>query len=250
MVALHTTSSAPSLGYNFSARGDTVILPHLRCGSIVTKESLLCRPVRLDMVHPDTELRFVSPAVGWGVFATREIPTGTITWALDVLDQHFSDEDIRRLPDYARELVEEYAYIDGRGDHILCWDHARFYNHSCDANCLGVCDDFQMAVRDIAAGEELTDDYGTFNPREREPFHCSCGAAQCRGAVLPDDYLRIGGKWMKLARAAFFLIPTVPQPLWPVLRERQAVEAALADPSLLRITFCPRRRKAGSRMGR
>lgn len=49
----------------------------------------------------------------------------------------FSDEDIRRLPDYARELVEEYAYIDGRGDHILCWDHARFYNHSCDANCLG-----------------------------------------------------------------------------------------------------------------
>jgi hypothetical protein len=49
---------------------------------------------------------------------------------------------------------------------------------------------------------------------------------------------------MKLARAAFFLIPTVPQPLWPVLRERQAVEAALADPSLLRITFWPRRRKA------
>ena len=41
------------------------------------------------MVHPDTELRFVSPAIGWGVFATRDIPTGTITWALDVLDQHF-----------------------------------------------------------------------------------------------------------------------------------------------------------------
>ena len=193
------------------------------------------------MVHPDTELRFVSPAIGWGVFATRDIPAGTITWALDVLDQHFSDEDIRRLPDYDRELVEEYAYIDGRGDHILCWDHARFYNHSCDANCLGVRDDFQMAVCDIAAGEELTEDYGTFNPREREPFHCSCGAAKCRGAVLPDDYLRIGGEWMKLARAAFFLIPTVPQPLWPVLRERQA----LADPSLLRITFWPRRRKAG-----
>jgi hypothetical protein len=73
---------------------------------------------------------------------------GTITWALGVLDQHFSDEDIRRLPDYARELVEEYACIDGRGDHILCWDRARFYNHSCDANCLGVWDDFQMAARD------------------------------------------------------------------------------------------------------
>jgi hypothetical protein len=55
--------------------------------------------VRLEMVHPDTELRFVSPAIGWGVFATRDIPTGTITWALDALDQHFSDEDMRRLPD-------------------------------------------------------------------------------------------------------------------------------------------------------
>ena len=52
------------------------------------------------------------------------------------------------------------------------------------------------------------------------------------------------------SRPRSFLISTVPQPLWPVLRERQAVEAALADPSLLRITFCPRRRKAGSRLGR
>lgn len=54
---------------------------------------------------------------------------------------------------------------------------------------------------------------------------------------------------MKLVRAAFLLIPTAPQPLWAVLRERQAVEAALADPSLLRTTFWPQRRKAESRMG-
>ena len=67
------------------------------------------------MVHPDTELRFVSPAIGWGVFATRDIPTGTITWALDVLDQHLSDEDIRRLGPTRAILVDMHGvryYVD------------------------------------------------------------------------------------------------------------------------------------------
>ena len=32
------------------------------------------------MIHPHSELRFFSPEVGWGVYATRFIPKGTITW--------------------------------------------------------------------------------------------------------------------------------------------------------------------------
>lgn len=184
------------------------------------------------MVHPDTELRFVSPEIGWGVFATRRIPRGTITWALDALDQRFRPAEIVTLPDYARAQLEKYSYVDARGDHILCWDHARFFNHSCAANCLSVGYDFELAVRDIAAGDELTDDYGTLNPSE--PFPCFCGDDACRGQVQPDDHARIGDTWNKLARDAFFLIRTVPQPLWDVVAERPVIEAALDDPNRLR----------------
>ncbi len=184
------------------------------------------------MVHPTTELRFVSPTIGWGVFATQPIPRGTITWALDALDQRFTPAEAAAMPPYARAQLDKYSYIDARGDHVLCWDHARFFNHSCAANCLSVGYEFELAVRDIAAGEELTDDYGTLNPLE--PFACFCGAPSCRKQVLPDDYLRLGAEWNRLARDAFFLMRSVPQPLWDVVSERAVVEAALDDPNRLR----------------
>lgn len=184
------------------------------------------------MVHPDTELRFVSPTIGWGVFATRPIPRGTITWALDVLDQRFTPAQIAAMPAYARAQAEKYTYVDSRGDHILCWDHARFFNHSCHANCLSVGYEFEIAVRDISAGEELTDDYGTLNPAE--PFPCFCGASHCRTQILPDDHVRLGTEWNRLAREAFFLIRTVPQPLWEIVQDRATIEAALDDPNRLR----------------
>lgn len=184
------------------------------------------------MVHPDTELRFVSPAIGRGVFATRPIPRGTIVWALDVLDQRFRPSEVAVLPAYARAQLEKYAYLDAQGDHVLCWDIARYFNHSCDANCLSAGYDFELAVRDIAAGEELTDDYGTLNPTE--PFPCACGRAGCRGAVLPDDPVRLGDAWNRLACESFALIRRVPQPLWEVVADRARVDAALDDPRLVR----------------
>lgn len=184
------------------------------------------------MVHPDTELRFVSREIGWGVFATRPIPQGTIVWALDALDQKFSPQAVAALPAYARAKLATYAYLDAHGNHILCWDHARFFNHSCDANCLSVGYDFELAIRDIQPGEELTDDYGTLNPLE--PFPCLCGSNQCRQHVLPDDMLRLGGTWNERGVAAFHRIPAVPQALWEVLTCQEAVVAALNEPARLR----------------
>ena len=184
------------------------------------------------MVHPHTEIRFVSDIIGWGVFATRLIAKGTIVWALDSLDQRFTPAQVAALPSYARRQIEIYSYVDGRNNHILCWDHGRFFNHSCEANCLSVGYDFELAVRDIQPGEELTDDYGTLNPAE--PFPCRCGSARCRHAVLPDDMVRLGEHWNQAARDAFFLIPNVAQPLWEIVRDRAEIEAALAEPPRLR----------------
>jgi hypothetical protein len=50
------------------------------------------------VIHPDSELRFVSPSIGYGLFATRVIPRGSITWAADPLDQIVSPRQMETLP--------------------------------------------------------------------------------------------------------------------------------------------------------
>jgi len=163
--------------------------------------------------------------VGYGLFATRLIPKGTITWAADSLDQIVSAARLEEFPDLLRTQAYKYSYLNGRGDRILCWDHGRFVNHSCSAACLSPGFDFEIAVRDIAPGEEITDDYGTLNLEE--PFPCLCGAPNCRGQVLPDDPVRHAQEWDRLIAAAFPAIDRVGQPLWELVREKAAVHGVL-----------------------
>src|SRR5881296_1655598 len=50
------------------------------------------------MIHPDTELHFVDPEIGYGVFATKPIPRGTVIWTLCELDALSSPEAVRAMP--------------------------------------------------------------------------------------------------------------------------------------------------------
>ncbi len=177
------------------------------------------------MIHPSTALEFISEVIGYGVVATEFIPKGTITWVLDDLDQIILPERVARMPVPIQRMVHKYAYIDGRGRHILCWDLARFVNHSCEATCLGSGYEFEMAIRDIYPGEQLTDDYGGLNIEE--PFVCKCGSAQCRGVIHPDDLLQLAEGWDRLLAETFQLLPKLPQPLWPILRQQQEVRDVL-----------------------
>jgi hypothetical protein len=85
--------------------------------------------------------------------------------------------------------------------------------------------DFEIAVRDIAPGEELTDDYGTLNLDE--PFQCPCRAPRCRGQVMPDDPLRHAAEWDRLIADAFPEIARVEQPLWDLVEEKTALKQVL-----------------------
>jgi hypothetical protein len=57
----------------------------------------------------------------------------------------------------------------------------KFVNHGCDPNIewLG---DRCFSLRDIAAGEELLENYSDF-ANHRLRIQCRCGAAMCRGIV-------------------------------------------------------------------
>jgi uncharacterized protein len=64
-----------------------------------------------------------------------------------------------------------------------------FSNHSCDPN-LGVRGQIVfVAIRDIAAGEELTHDWAMTDCDDSQ-LSCHCGAACCRGIVTGRDWMR------------------------------------------------------------
>lgn len=181
------------------------------------------------MIHPHSELRFVSREIGWGVFATRFIPKGTITWVFDALDQIFVEKDVLHLPTSLQQQLAIYSYLNGRGERILCWDHARFVNHSCRPTSLAPGFDLEIAIRDIQPGEEITDDYGTLNLESE--FECACGHGQCRGTVGPADFAHYSDHWDELVAAAFPLIGAMEQPLWDLVREQISIRAILAGES-------------------
>lgn len=179
------------------------------------------------MLHPDTELRFISDTVGHGVVATRPIPKGTITWVLDRFDQRFHPDAVAAMDPIHRAIVDKYTFRQNTGEYILCWDHARFINHSFRPNCVTTAYDFELAVRDIAPGEQLTDDYGFLNIDE--PFDCEPEPGIHDTTVHPDDLLRSFEKWDRLLEAAFTLLADVKQPLFPLLaRETRMLALAIA----------------------
>jgi hypothetical protein len=177
------------------------------------------------MIHPDSELRFVNETIGYGLFATRLIPKGTFTWVRDDLDQIVADDLSAALPPMLQQLLHRYSYLEPRG-RVLCWDHARFVNHSCEPNCRSTGFDLEIAVRDIQPGEELTDDYGSLNVDYE--FTCRCHSPRCRSIVRARDAVAFADDWDREARDAFMLAGQVDQPLWPLLKhEQRDIERAL-----------------------
>jgi hypothetical protein len=174
------------------------------------------------MIHPDTELRFISPEIGFGVVATKLIPKGTITWAFDALDQIISPAALVPMDPLQKVFLEKYCYRDHHGNYVLCGDHSRFVNHSFRSSCISTAYNCELAVRDIHPGEELTDDYGYLNITE--PFDCVPEPGTSRTQVLPDDLLRHHAEWDAQLQAAFAEFNRVEQPLLPLLEPEQRRE--------------------------
>jgi uncharacterized protein len=64
-----------------------------------------------------------------------------------------------------------------------------FLNHSCEPN-VGIQGQIVfVAMRDVAAGEELSIDYATID-HDTPPMECRCGTAGCRGVVTGHDWQR------------------------------------------------------------
>ena len=112
----------------------------------------------------------VSRIHGIGQFADQLIAKHTVVWKFHrLIDLIFTGEQIEELASEAREQIRKYSYRDiHSGLYVLCGDDARFFNHSDNPNCLDTYESHEkegitFACREIAAGEELTCDYGLFD---------------------------------------------------------------------------------------
>ena len=64
-----------------------------------------------------------------------------------------------------------------------------FLNHSCEPNVGFAGNVVLVAMRDVAAGEELTTDYALFDDYDGE-MACGCGTPSCRRVVHGRDWQR------------------------------------------------------------
>lgn len=162
-------------------------------------------------MFPHTKLKYINENIGFGVFATKFIPKGTITWALDELDHLLEPEFVKSMDKYRRKVINKYSYRNRKGQYILCWDLGRYVNHSYQANCRATAYDFEVAIRDIQPGEQITSDYGTLNIGTA--FRGSLKKRTVRKMVKPDDLLYYYKEWDEEVLEAFKHFHHIEQPL-------------------------------------
>lgn len=120
----------------------------------------------------------------YGVYAIAPIAKGELIamWGGEVVPLG----KFNSLPERLRRLslqVEENLYIvalnEGPADYV---------NHSCDPNG-GLSGQIALvAMRDIAAGQEITFDYAMSDGSDYDEFTCECGSPNCRGTIRGSDW--------------------------------------------------------------
>lgn len=123
---------------------------------------------------------------GAGVYTTAAISKGTLV--LEYTGPRLRAKQTDGL--YAEGDVTYLFGMDGGKTIIDGFGMAAFVNHACDPNCES--DQIKgriwiIAIRDIAAGEELTYDYNIYDAEPGEDARCYCGATNCRGTMLSED---------------------------------------------------------------
>jgi uncharacterized protein len=117
-----------------------------------------------------------------GCYTTAAIRKGALV--AEYTGYPLSKEEADRTYDACAAVT----YLFGLGDGSMVIDGhsmAMFINHSCLPNCETEEDEGRVwikAIRNIAAGEEITYDYCLYDGGEDEA-RCNCGAEKCRGTM-------------------------------------------------------------------
>jgi hypothetical protein len=184
------------------------------------------------VIHPQTKEQYFGDHRGTGIVATCFIPAGTLVWIPGPTDELLTYAEISAQSAERKAYLADYAYLTNAGTYIVSNDSARFVNHSCNANSLTIAGpEVSIAIRDIAAGEEMSEDYGLYYANGGFE-NCACGSEYCRGYIASADIENCGDDWDRSILTALGQLRLVEQPLWPHL-DRQLQHSLLhynADP--------------------
>jgi len=124
-----------------------------------------------------------------GCYTTRPIKKGVRVCEYDGPRMAKSVADIR----YEGRSVT-YLFACGGNRVIDGFGTAMFVNHCCNPNCETEQDEngriFVLAIRDIAAGEELTYEYNLCDSDEEDAQDCFCSAPNCRNTMFSNAELK------------------------------------------------------------
>jgi SET domain-containing protein len=133
------------------------------------------------MQHPKRPCVVVaaSPIQGQGVFAIDAIDRGAVILGVD--DSRVIDEAHPLRPEDGESSIHCDYLPDGTV--TLMRSPECYINHCCEPNSYVYSvgrDRFLLAMRAIAAGEEILMDYA-LNAVDGDEWECRCGVAHCRG---------------------------------------------------------------------
>ncbi|MBU2913823.1 SET domain-containing protein [Reichenbachiella agariperforans] len=182
------------------------------------------------MIHPKTELKHINDVVGYGVFATQFIPEGTIVYVKDSLELEITPMDYLTHTPEMKTVIDKYSYIDESGNRIVSWDFAKYVNHCCNCNTMSTGYGFEIAIRDIKKGEQITDEYGIFNIDEE--MDLVCHEHSCRRKIALDDFDNYYQQWDIKIQKSLTQLLEVYQPLMGFVtpQTRTQLDAYFADP--------------------
>jgi len=140
----------------------------------------------MDLLHHDPEHNILVGRLDGQIrlVAARARAAGTCLFEIEgVRSRQRSHFSVQVYDDVHIEVDERVT-----ADEILARHYWRFLNHGCEPNVAlrGV---EVLALRDIAAGEEITFDYETTEFEMAVPFKCRCGASTCRGQIRGFKHL-------------------------------------------------------------
>lgn len=106
---------------------------------------------------------------GIGLYADEFIPQGTLVWKFTPgFDKKFTAKQISEFPDLLQIYLYKYTWKSKKsGMYCFCSDNGKHFNHSENPNVLSEYRDNEdeslvFAIKDINIGEELLDDYSSF----------------------------------------------------------------------------------------
>ena len=106
-----------------------------------------------------------SPIQGMGVFAKNAISKGAVIWRLDERFDRLIEVGVyESMTGPVKNYLDRYCYPRRSDPRFIVFeaDDARYMNHADDPNFGFLSESEAAALRDIAAGEELTCDYNIF----------------------------------------------------------------------------------------